>query len=105
MPAVKARLARIYGILLEKHLRTAEYYDWKGYPRAAAIYYRTILKDEASFRRALPDPKDYPVHEAVRKSRARVSEDAGYSAVPVSGTATRTFFSRMRVALPVSLRR
>lgn len=77
VPAVKARLARVYGILLEKHLRTAEYYDWKGFPRAAAIYYRTILKDEASFRRSLPDPKDYPLHEAVRKSRARVSEDAG----------------------------
>lgn len=76
-PTVRGRLARIYGILLEKHLRTAEYYDWKGYPRAGAIYYRTILKDEASFRRVLPDPADYPQHRAVTKARARLSEDGG----------------------------
>ena len=30
---------------------------------------------------------------------------SAYSAAPVSGTATRTFFSLMRVALPVRLRR
>ncbi len=76
-PEVRSRLARLYGILLEKHLRTAEYYDWKDYPRAAAIYYRTILKDEASFRRVLPDPKDFPVHRATAKARARLSEGGG----------------------------
>ncbi|HEX7900857.1 MAG TPA: outer membrane protein assembly factor BamD [Planctomycetota bacterium] len=77
VPAVKARLARIYGLLLEKHLRTAVYYDWKDFPRASAVYYRTILKDEASYRRVLPDPRDYPVHEAVLQARARLAEDAG----------------------------
>lgn len=76
-PAVKSRLARVYGMILEKHLKTAEYYDWKDYPRAAAIYYRTILKEEASFRRVLPDPKDYPLHEAVKNARGRLAEDAG----------------------------
>lgn len=76
-PTVRERLARLYGILLEKHLRTAEYYDWKDYPRAAAIYYRTILKDEASFRRVLPDPKDFPLHRATEKARARLSEGGG----------------------------
>jgi outer membrane protein assembly factor BamD (BamD/ComL family) len=77
LPAVKNRCARIYGILLEKHLKTAEYYEWKDLPRAAAVYYRTILKDEASFRRVLPGAQDYPVHEAVRKARKRLAEDAG----------------------------
>jgi tetratricopeptide (TPR) repeat protein len=77
VPAVKARLTRIYGLLLEKHLRTAEYYDWKGFPRASAIYYRTMLKEEASFRRVLPDPRDYPVHEGVLKARARLAEEPG----------------------------
>ena len=77
VPAVKARLARIYGLLLEKHLRTAEYYDWKDFQRAASVYYRTILKDEASYRRVLPDPRDYPVHESVKKARARLAEDSG----------------------------
>jgi outer membrane protein assembly factor BamD (BamD/ComL family) len=77
VPAVKARLARVYGLVLEKHLRTAEYYDWKEFPRAAAIYYRTILKEEQSFRRVLPDPKDYPLHEAVRNARVRLAEAGG----------------------------
>lgn len=77
VPAVKARLARVYGLLLEKHLRTAEYYDWKGFPRASAVYYRTILKDETSFRRVLPDPRDFPLHEGARKARARLAEESG----------------------------
>jgi outer membrane protein assembly factor BamD (BamD/ComL family) len=76
-PTVRSRLARIYGLILQKHLRTAEYYDWKDYPRAAAIYYRTILKDEASFRRILPEAADYPVDRAVTKARARLAEGAG----------------------------
>jgi tetratricopeptide (TPR) repeat protein len=77
VPTVRGRLAHLYGLLLQKHLLVAEYYDWRDYPRAAAIYYRTILKDEASFRRVLPDTADYPIHPAVTKARARLSEDAG----------------------------
>ena len=74
-PTVRGRLARIYGMLLDKQLRTAEYYDWKGYPRAAALYYRTLLKEEASCRRMLPDVRDFPVHAAVPKARARLAEE------------------------------
>lgn len=77
VPTVRGRLARVYGLLLQKNLLTAEYYDWRDYPRAAAIYYRTILKEEASFRRILPDTADYPVHPAVTKARARLAEDGG----------------------------
>jgi hypothetical protein len=77
VPTVRGRLAHLYGLLLQKHLLTAEYYDWRDYPRAAAIYYRTILKDEASFRRVLPDAADFPVHAAVAKARARLAEDVG----------------------------
>jgi outer membrane protein assembly factor BamD (BamD/ComL family) len=63
---VRERLAEVYSRMLEKQLRTAEYYDWKGFPRSAAIYYRSILKDEASFRRML---KDFPETTAARKAR------------------------------------
>lgn len=76
LPTVRGRLARVYGMILEKHLRTAAYYDWKGFPRASAIYYRTILKEEASFRRLLPDVRDYPVHEAVLQARRAAEEPA-----------------------------
>lgn len=71
LPAVKQRLGRVYGLLHEKTLKTADYYYWKEYYLSALIYYRTLLRDEASFRRVIADG---PEHEAVLKSRARVAE-------------------------------
>ena len=68
---VRDRLSKVYGLLHEKTLLSAEYYDWKGLPRSARFYYVNILRDEASFRRVLPD---LPAHPAVTKARERVSE-------------------------------
>ena len=53
LPAVKERLAIVYIRMQEKQLQTAEYYDWKGYPKAARIYFRNLLADESSFKRVL----------------------------------------------------
>jgi outer membrane protein assembly factor BamD (BamD/ComL family) len=69
--SVEAHLETVYGLLLRKQLLTAEYYDWKGYPRAAAIYYRTILAEEASFKRIL---KAFPETPAASKARRRLAE-------------------------------
>jgi outer membrane protein assembly factor BamD (BamD/ComL family) len=71
LPAVKQRLGRVYGLLHEKTLKTADYYYWKEYYLSALIYYRTLLRDEATFRRMLPDG---PEHAAVKKSRVRMAE-------------------------------
>lgn len=68
---VRERLSRVYGRLHEKTLLSAEYYDRRGLPRSARFYYVNILRDEASFRRVLPD---LPEHAAVKKARERVSE-------------------------------
>ena len=68
---VRERLALVYGRLHEKTLLSAEYYDGKDLPRSARFYYVSILRDEASFRRVLPD---FPEHPAVRRARKRVSE-------------------------------
>lgn len=74
---VRERLTEVYSRMLEKQLRTAEYYDWKGFPRSAAIYYRFILKEEASFRRVL---KDFPETPAARNARRFLSEAAAADA-------------------------
>lgn len=74
---VRERLAQVYSRMLEKQLQTAEYYDWKGFPRSAAVYYRSILKEEASFRRVL---KDFPETPAARKAR----EFLGQAAAPAA---------------------
>jgi hypothetical protein len=74
---VRERLTEVYSRMLEKQLRTAEYYDWKGFPRSAAIYYRSILKEEASFRRVL---KDFPETPAARNARRFLSEAAAAGA-------------------------
>ena len=44
LPEVRAHIARINETMAEKELRTAEYYDWKGYPRSAGVSYRAILR-------------------------------------------------------------
>jgi len=69
--AVQQRLAVVYQHLMEKTYRTARYYDWKELPWSAAIYYRAILKDDATFRKALPR---FPETEAVRRAKARIPE-------------------------------
>jgi outer membrane protein assembly factor BamD (BamD/ComL family) len=71
VPAVRQRLGRVYGLLHEKTLKTADYYYWKEYYLSALIYYRTLLRDESIFRRVLPNA---PEHPAVTKSRGRVAE-------------------------------
>jgi outer membrane protein assembly factor BamD (BamD/ComL family) len=76
--AVRERLAKVYEIMLRKQLLTAEYYDWKGFPRSAAIHYRSLLKDDSSFRRVL---KDFPETEPARKAREWLAA-AGLPSVP-----------------------
>lgn len=41
---VKAHLAKVNELLARKDLETGGYYEWKGYPRAAALSYRAVLK-------------------------------------------------------------
>ena len=69
--AVGERLSVVYQHLMVKTYRTARYYDWKDLPWSAAIYYRAILKDDASFRKILPR---FPETEAVRGAKARIPE-------------------------------
>ena len=69
--AVRERLATVYRHLLEKSFRTAEYYDWKDLPWSSAVYYRAILKDDAVFRRVLPE---FPETPAVRRAKKRIPE-------------------------------
>jgi outer membrane protein assembly factor BamD (BamD/ComL family) len=69
--AVADRLTVVYQHLLEKTVRTARYYDWKDLPWSAAIYYRAILKDDATFRKVLPR---FPETEAVRRAKRRIPE-------------------------------
>jgi len=65
--AVRERLAKVYETMLRKQLLAAEYYDWKGFPRSAAIHYKSLLKEEAAFRRVL---KDFPDTDPAKKARA-----------------------------------
>ncbi|HXX93840.1 MAG TPA: outer membrane protein assembly factor BamD [Planctomycetota bacterium] len=69
--AVAERLAVVYQHLLEKTGRTARYYDWKDLPWSAAIYYRSILKDDATFRKVLPR---FPETDVVRRAKRRLPE-------------------------------
>jgi outer membrane protein assembly factor BamD (BamD/ComL family) len=69
--AVQERLAIVYQHLLEKTDQTARYYDWKSLPWSAAIYFRAVLKDDATFRRVLPK---FPETEPVRRAKRRIPE-------------------------------
>jgi tetratricopeptide (TPR) repeat protein len=69
--SIRERLAIVYQNLLEKSFRTAKYYDWKDLPWSAAVYYRSILKDDATFRRVLPG---FPETDAVRRAKKRLPE-------------------------------
>lgn len=71
LPLVQERLGWVYDRMLEKQLLVAEYYDWKGLPKSARVFYVSILKDDASFRKVLPK---YPANEAARKARRRLDE-------------------------------
>jgi hypothetical protein len=71
IPAVRERLSTVYERLLSKQLKTAEYYDWKGYPWSAEPFYLSILRDEATFRKVLPA---FPETRASRHARARLIE-------------------------------
>ncbi|HZE98059.1 MAG TPA: outer membrane protein assembly factor BamD [Planctomycetota bacterium] len=71
LPAVRERLGSVYDRMLAKQLKTAEYYDWKSLPWSAEPFYLSILRDEVSFRKALPG---YPETKAVKKARARLTE-------------------------------
>ncbi len=66
---VRERLARVYGLMLDKLLLVGDYYDFKSFPRSAALYYQAILREDASFRRVLKEPKDFPETRAARKAR------------------------------------
>jgi outer membrane protein assembly factor BamD (BamD/ComL family) len=70
LESVQERLTGVYERLLEKQLRTAEYYDWKDLPGSAWIYYRSILKDDAAFRKILPK---FPDTRSAQKARRRIS--------------------------------
>ncbi len=72
-PLVSERLTWVYERMLEKQLLVAEYYDWKGLPRSARVFYASIAKDDASFRKVLPK---FPATEAARKARRRLAEIA-----------------------------
>ena len=71
MPAVRERLGSVYERLLKKQLMTAEYYDWKGLPWSAEPFYLSILKDEASFRKNLPN---FPDTRPAQRARVRLTE-------------------------------
>jgi outer membrane protein assembly factor BamD (BamD/ComL family) len=71
LPTVQERLASVYEKMLRKHLKTAEYYDWKGLPWSAEPFYLAILRDEASFRKVLPS---FPVTKAAQRARVRLTE-------------------------------
>jgi outer membrane protein assembly factor BamD (BamD/ComL family) len=71
LPTVKERLASVYEKMLRKQLQTAEYYDWKGLPWSAEPFYQAILRDEATFRKALPT---FPVTRAAQRARARLTD-------------------------------
>jgi outer membrane protein assembly factor BamD (BamD/ComL family) len=71
VPATRQRLRRVYGLLHEKTLRTADYYHSKDYFLSALIYYRILLRDEALFRRVISDGPELP---SVARARARVAE-------------------------------
>jgi tetratricopeptide (TPR) repeat protein len=71
LDSIRERLAIVYQNLLEKSFRTAKYYDWKDLPWSSAVYYRSILKDDATFRRVLPG---FPETEAVRRAKKRIPE-------------------------------
>ena len=83
LDSVRERLTIVYQDLLDKSLRTARYYDWKELPWSAVIYYRSIQKDDATFRRflsAYPDPisaktkPPFPQTEALRRANKRIPE-------------------------------
>jgi outer membrane protein assembly factor BamD (BamD/ComL family) len=69
--AVGERLSVVYQHLMDKTYRTARYYDWKDLPWSAAIYYRAILRDDATFRKVLPG---FPETEAVHRAKRRIPE-------------------------------
>jgi len=71
LPLVRERLAWVYERMLEKQLLVAEYYDWKDLPRSARVFYASILKDDASFRKVLAG---FPETEAAKKARRRLAE-------------------------------
>jgi len=71
IPAVRERLSTVYERLLIKQLKTAEYYDWKGFPWSAEPFYLSILRDEATFRKVLPG---FPETRASKYARARLDE-------------------------------
>lgn len=71
MSAVRERLGSVYERLLKKQLMTAEYYDWKGLPWSAEPFYLAILKDEASFRKILPN---FPDTRPAQRARVRLTE-------------------------------
>ena len=71
LPLVQERLTWVYERMLEKQLLVAEYYDWKGLPKSGRVFYASILKDDASFRKVLPK---FPATEAAEKARRRMAE-------------------------------
>ena len=76
---VRERLTVVYDRMLEKRLRTAEYYAWKGRPKAARIYFSSILRDAATFRRVLPD---LPETDAIARAREWTGESGAPEAPP-----------------------
>jgi outer membrane protein assembly factor BamD (BamD/ComL family) len=71
LPTVSERLTKVYERMVQKQLKTAEYYDWKGASRSSTIYYRAILKEEEAFRKVL---RSFPDTPASRKARLRLAE-------------------------------
>ena len=61
-----------YDRILNKKLKTARYYVWHDFPKAAHMYYVSILRDAATFRGILPN---LPDSEAIRQARKQVGED------------------------------
>ncbi len=61
LETVRQRIAGINERLADKELRTADYYAWKGYPRSAAVFYRSIARY-------------YPATPAAEKARRKLRE-------------------------------
>lgn len=73
LPLVEKRLTWVYERMLEKQLLVAEYYDWKGLPRSSKVFYVSMVKDDALFRKILPK---FPETESVQKAKRRLAEIA-----------------------------
>lgn len=71
---VKQRIASINERLAEKEWITGEYYDWKGRPRSAAVYYRAIVRH-------------YPATAVAAKARRKLESMGEHVPAPAAARA------------------